>query len=87
MLFEVISGDQHPQLLMSIRQTDFEPAQFDLCQAAASSMLEDRLAGDLPEDTIHQVAQVFCLPAPQARIIDFHQAFQVRGGNDELIRL
>ena len=86
-LFEVIFGDQYPQLLMSIRQTDFEPAQFDLCQAAASSMLEDGLAGDLPEDTIYQVAQVFCFLALQARVVDFHQTLQVRGGNNELIRL
>jgi hypothetical protein len=83
---QVIFCYQDPQLLMSFGQTDVEVAHFEIGQASTSGVLKSDLIGDLPENTVHQILQMFGLPAVKTAVVHFHQPIHVFGGEDELIR-
>ena len=85
--FEVIFGDEHPELLTSLRDANGEPPHFDLGQAGASGVMESGLKGGLPEHAVDQVSEMLRLPTLQARIVDFHQPLQMSGGDNKFIRL
>lgn len=84
---QVVFSYQDRQLLMGFREADLEPAHLEIGQAGTSSMLEGDLKGDLPENAVDQVLQVFGLPAVQAGVVHFHQPVHVFGCDDELIWL
>jgi hypothetical protein len=60
---------------------------FEIGQSGSSGLLEGSLVGGLPEDKIKQTLQMPGFPSVQAGLVDFHQSFQVRGRDNELIWL
>jgi hypothetical protein len=69
-----IVGDQHPEDLLRLGQSDLEPSQLDVHGPRFASVSESRLQGEGERDGSGQIVQQLRFPAIQTLVVDLHLA-------------
>jgi hypothetical protein len=78
-----VVGDQHPQCLLCLGQSDLEPSELDVYAPRLASVSESRLQGEGERERSGQIVQQPRFPAIQALVVDLHLAI-VAHPKDEL---